>query len=130
MHAQSMKALFLLRISTIFPLLSSWGIRPFFRGGDAAVRNATIFQKFITGLGKFITAKHTQNERESLTLLIVARQLPKRRRHSSVLNYYKLDNKRTGQPDSTIPSLLPYSKNESFFCFFLIFFFLLPTLPG
>ena len=28
MHAQSREALFLLRISTIFPLLSSWGVRP------------------------------------------------------------------------------------------------------
>ena len=41
-HAQNRKTLFLLRIITLFPLLSSWGgtSSAFFRGGEAAVRNA------------------------------------------------------------------------------------------
>ena len=39
---QSRKALFLLRIITIFPLLSSWGVRPALSsgGGEATIRNA------------------------------------------------------------------------------------------
>ena len=51
MHAQSRKTLFLLRISTIFPLLSSWGVRSssFFRSARSPNSRGRLSLNLTTG---------------------------------------------------------------------------------